>query len=72
MNQSLERRIEHLETLYSEQEYTLQALNETVSRQDQEITRLMLAIEGLENQLKILKSDLSSNIGPEHEKPPHY
>ena len=72
MDQSLERRIEHLESLYSEQEYTLQALNDTVSLQDREITSLRLAIERLNDQLKSLKSDLSSNISPEHEKPPHY
>lgn len=72
MDESLIARIEHLETLYSEQEYTLQALNDTVSRQDREITSLTLAIERLMQQLKSLKSDVSGNVSPEHEKPPHY
>lgn len=72
MDQSLERRIEHLESLFAEQEYTLQALNDTVSRQDREITSLTLAIERLKQQIDSLKSDVSSDISPEHEKPPHY
>ena len=72
MDESLIARLEHLETLYSEQEYTLQALNDTVSRQDREITSLTLAIERLMQQLKSLKNDVSGNVSPEHEKPPHY
>lgn len=72
MDQSLERRIEHLESLYTEQEHTVQTLNETVSRQDREITSLTLTIERLKEQLKSLRSDLSSNISPEHDQPPHY
>ena len=73
MDESLIARIEHLEALYSEQDYTLQALNDTVARQDREITSLTLAIERLKQQLKLLKSDdVSGNISPEHEKPPHY
>ena len=72
MEQSLERRIEYLEALYAEQEYTVQALNDTVSRQDREITRLTLGIKRLGEQLKKLNSDLPGNISPEHEKPPHY
>ena len=72
MDQSLERRIEHLESLYSEQEYTVQALNDTVSRQDREITSLTLAVKRLRDQLEALKSDHASDISPEHEKPPHY
>lgn len=72
MDPSLERRIEHLETLYSEHEHTVQSLNDTVSRQDREITSLTLTIESLKQQLETLSSDLSSNISPEHDKPPHY
>lgn len=72
MNHYLERRIDNLETLFSEHEYTVQALNDTVSRQDREITSLTLTIERLKEQLQTLKSDLPGNISPEHEKPPHY
>ena len=72
MDQSLQGRIEHLESLYAELEHTVQTLNDTVSRQDREITSLTLTIERLKEQLKTLRHDLSSNISPEHDQPPHY
>jgi len=72
VDQSLQHRIEHLESLYAELEYTVQTLNDTVSRQDREITSLTLTIERLKEQLKTLQNDISSNISPEHDKPPHY
>ncbi len=72
MDDSLERRIEHLESIFAEQEYSLQTLNDTVARQDREISRLTLAIEGLKQQIEAMKRELSSDISPEHERPPHY
>ncbi len=72
MDRSLQERIERLEMLYSEQEYTVQTLNDTVTRQDRELTSLSLGIERLRKQIDTLKQDLSSDISPEHEKPPHY
>ena len=50
---SLQTRLERLEALYSEQDYTIQALNDTVSRQDREIASLLQDIEqrrGLRHQ----------------------
>ena len=67
-----EARLERLETLYSEQEYTVQALNDVVASQDREITNLSLGIERLKEQLKALGAESSSNISSEIEKPPHY
>ncbi len=72
MNESIQARLEHLETLYSEQEYTVQALNDTVAQQDREIVRLTLSIERLKDQLIALKTEDSSNISSDNEKPPHY
>lgn len=72
MNESLQARLEHLETLYSEQEYTVQALNDTVAQQDREIARLTLSIERLNDQLIALKTEGSSDISSDNEKPPHY
>lgn len=72
MDDALERRIEQLESIYAEQEYTLQTLNDTVSRQDREIARLTLAVESLKQQLESIKRELSSDISPEHDRPPHY
>ena len=72
MNDSLQARLEHLETLYSEQEYTVQALNDTVAQQDREIARLTLSVERLKDQLIALKTEGSSNISSDNEPPPHY
>ena len=72
MNESLQARLEHLETLYSEQEYTVQALNDTVAQQDREISSLTLSIEQLRDQIKALKTELPGDISSDNEKPPHY
>jgi uncharacterized coiled-coil protein SlyX len=72
VNESLLSRLEHLETLYTQQEYTVQALNDMVARQDREITSLALGLERLKEQLKALKADAASDISSEIEKPPHY
>ena len=72
VNESLQARIEHLETLYSEQEYTVQALNDVVAQQDREISRLTLSIERLKDQINALKTEAVSDISSENEIPPHY
>ena len=72
MNKSLEEKLDQLEMLYTEQDYTIQALNDTVAQQDREISKLNLVIEQLKRQLQALKTEVSSGINPEHEKPPHY
>jgi len=72
VNESLQARIEHLETLYAEQEYTVQALNEVVTQQDREISSLTLSIERLKNQVMALKTEAASEISSENEIPPHY
>ncbi len=72
MNESLQARLEHLESLYSEQEYTVQALNDTVAQQDRDISNLTLSIEQLRDQIKALKTELPGDIGSDNEKPPHY
>lgn len=72
MNESLQARLEHLEALYSEQEYTVQALNDTVAQQDRELARLTLIVERLKDQLLALKTEVTSDINSDNEKPPHY
>ncbi|MFZ9039140.1 MAG: SlyX family protein [Gammaproteobacteria bacterium] len=72
MNESLLARLERLEALYSEQEYTVQALNDVIASQDREITNLTLGIERLKEQLKALRAEAPSGISSEIEKPPHY
>ena len=72
VTESLESKLANLEMLYSEQDHIIQTLNDVVSQQDREITRLNLAIENIQAQLKSLKPELSEDINPAFEKPPHY
>ena len=68
----LQSRLERLEVLYTEQDNTIQALNDIISQQDREMTRLMQQIEQLHQQLSSLRSAVSGDIDPTHEPPPHY
>lgn len=72
MTEKLKAQLDRLEILYTEQDYTIQALNNMVARQDREISRLDTHIERLEVQLQSLKSDLPGDVDPGFEKPPHY
>ncbi len=63
--------ITRLEMLYSEQEYTIQALNQITTRQDHEITQLRSDLQLLKQQYTDLKTDLPQPLGGD-EKPPHY
>ena len=71
-NADLQSRLERLETLYSEQDYTIEALNDSVAQQDRELASLALQLERLNDQLKALRSEASGNIDPGFEPPPHY
>ena len=72
MTESLDAKLSRLEMLYTEQDYTIQTLNNMVAQQDQEISRLNISVEQLKVQLQSLKTDASSDIDPGFEKPPHY
>jgi len=72
MNDSLQSRLERLEILYSEQDYTVQTLNNTITQQDREIASLTIAIERLRVQLQSLRSEVAGDIDPAFEQPPHY
>ena len=72
MTDSLQPRLDRLETLYSEQDYIIQALNDTISQQHREITRLNLNFEQLRSQMQSLRSELSPDINSGSEQPPHY
>ena len=72
MTESLDAKLSRLEMLYTEQDYTIQALNNMVAQQDQDISRLNISIEQLKVQLQSLKADDSGDIDPGFEKPPHY
>ncbi len=71
MTNKLAEAINKLEILYTEQEYTIDSLNETVSRQSAELSQIKLAMEILTQQIKQLKQQLPEQ-NPVDEKPPHY
>ena len=72
MTDSSQSRLDRMEMLYSELDHTIQALNDTISQQDREITRLNLNLEQLRLQIKSLQSEHSGDIDPGFEPPPHY
>ena len=71
MEKDISTQITRLEMLYSEQEYTIQTLNQIATRQDLEITQLRADLQTLKQQYRDLKTDLPQSPGGD-EKPPHY
>ena len=71
MQHDISAQITRLEMLYSEQEYTIQTLNQITTRQDHEITRLRSDLQLLKQQYRDLKTDLPQSPAGD-EKPPHY
>jgi len=72
VSKSQQTRLESLELLYSEQDHTIQTLNDIVTQQSQEISRLNLQVEQIKLQLQSLKSESATEISSEFEIPPHY
>ncbi len=71
MQEDISAQITRLEMLYSEQEHTIQALNEITARQDQEMRQLRVDLQLLKRQYSDLKANLPQQIIGD-EKPPHY
>jgi SlyX protein len=65
-------RISKLEIMFSEQEYTIEALNTVITRQDKDIGLLQQQVELLKLQLREVKKMVPENEAPSDEKPPHY
>ena len=64
-------RLTRLEMLFSEQEHTIQSLNDIVTQQTRLISRLGSDLEVLNQQYQELKSELPGEFS-DIEKPPHY
>ncbi len=64
-------RIDKLEILFSEQEYTVESLNSVVTSQAQQIDQLNDTIELLRHQIKEFKKQIPESAIVD-EKPPHY
>lgn len=62
-----------METLYSEQEYLLEQLNQIVTQQDQTIAYLCRELDDLKQQLHALKAQLPERVSDGIDDiPPHY
>jgi len=73
MTSEISKKLTVIETLYTEQEYTISALNDIVTRQDGEITMLRHELRWLKQQLQSLKEQIPDGAGGDkHELPPHY
>ena len=72
MTDDLQSRLDKLEMLHSEQDFTILALNDTVAEQDREIARLKQQLRQIEAQLESLRGELSGAAGTGIELPPHY
>lgn len=73
MTSEISQKLTIIETLYTEQEYTITKLNEIVTRQDSEITNLRNDLQWLRQQLQSLKEQVPDGGSSEtHELPPHY
>ena len=68
-----EQRIEDLEIKFTYQETTLDALNEVISRQQQQLDRLEVLCNELRNRLRVITDDGGiAHTMSEGERPPHY
>ena len=64
-------RLQRLEILLSEQEYTIETLNRIVTEQTKDIDRLEFTVEQLRQQVGDLRKRIPE-AKPGDEKPPHY
>ena len=68
----MQDQIEDLQVRFAHQELAIEALNETVARQDRQIAELREELVQLKNMLRELKpSPLGSDVADEP-PPPHY
>jgi SlyX protein len=65
-------RLDKLEILFSEQEFTVDALNQVITRQSRQIDMLEDKIEILKQQIKELRKQMPDPQAIVDEKPPHY
>ncbi len=65
-------RLDKLEILFSEQEFTVDALNQVITRQSLQIDTLEDKIELLKQQIKELRKQMPDPQAIVDEKPPHY
>lgn len=74
MNNDALKRLENIEILFSEQEYTIQTLNEIVTRHANKIDLLEEQINFYKEQISALQDAQNNDANTQiiDERPPHY
>lgn len=67
-----EQRIIELETRLAYQEHTLAELNDIVTDQQQQLTKLGRLVESLTSRLTAMADAMPGSSTPQNERPPHY
>jgi len=68
----MEDAIIDLQTKVAFQDSLLEELNQVIVDQQDQISRLELAIETLKVQINTMQTSLHQEVGQQHEVPPHY
>lgn len=73
MNEENINRLNQLESLFAEQDATVETLNTIITRQDREISDLTSRLTQLERLVKSMKESMPVGIDVDaFEQPPHY
>lgn len=67
-----EQRIIELETRLAYQEHTISELNDVVTDQQRQLTRLQRVLETLTSRLEAMADAIPGGSTPQNERPPHY
>lgn len=69
----LEARLDELESRLSFQDDLIESLNQVITRQDRDLARLTLRLQGLLARMdNITEASADPGDSPAHEIPPHY
>jgi SlyX protein len=72
-NVDLSERLDELESRLSFQDDLIESLNQVITRQDRDLARLTLRLQGLLARIDdITESETVPGDSPGHEVPPHY
>lgn len=71
-DEDVARRLTALEERIAYQDETIEALNQTITKQWAQIDKLTRLIESLADRLRDAEAKAAAQGSPVHERPPHY
>lgn len=71
-DEDVARRLTALEERIAYQDETIEALNQTITKQWTQIDKLTRLIESLADRLRDAEAKAAAQGSPVHERPPHY